>query len=107
MEVSSRASNPFSGRGGTVTKLSLTTGPIAGISFPPLGETEGEGMRRLLFVVAAILVACAGCSSLFSHSWEEYVDSWDSYNTSYSSSGRAIHSPAEENYPGDTAPKKK
>jgi len=64
-------------------------------------------MRRPLFVVAATLVVCAGCSSFLSHSWEEYVDSWDSYNTSYSSSSRAIHSPIDENYPGDTVPKKK
>jgi hypothetical protein len=107
MEVSAQASNPFIGPGGTVTKLSFTTSPIAGISFPPLGETEGESMRRLLFVAAASLVACAGCSSR-----EEFTERCGgvfnpSFTPSYSYSGRAIHAPDGDYSWAESEPKKK
>jgi len=45
----------------------LTAIPIMGIPFSPLGESEGEGMRRLLFALCAGIVPSAGCSLLASH----------------------------------------
>jgi hypothetical protein len=65
-------------------------------------------MRRLRLLVTVTLVACAGCSSFFWHSWEESTESWGGiFHPRYSDSGRAIHAPDGDYSWAESEPKKK